>query len=175
MIHTVKYLILCTLFLLIACAKPKTTPIMENQPHKQSALADTAWTNEVLKTEEEWAAELSAEEYRVLRQKGTERAFTSPLNKNYEKGIYVCAACKNPLFSSKTKFDSGTGWPSFYAPIAQNSVEGHSDTSYGMVREETVCKRCKSHLGHVFDDGPEPTGLRYCMNGVSLEFIPDEK
>ena len=170
-----KYLSLLLLFT-FGCSKPK--PSMHNSkntsPENMVITADTSWTETVVKSEEDWANELSPEQYRVLREKGTESSFTSPLNKNDKKGIYVCAACKNPLFASETKFDSGTGWPSFYAPISvTKSVEGHSDTSYGMVREETVCKRCKSHLGHVFDDGPNPTGLRYCMNGVSLEFIPD--
>jgi peptide-methionine (R)-S-oxide reductase len=124
----------------------------------------------VVKTEEEWKQVLTPEQYNVLREKGTERAFTGALWNNHEKGTYVCAACGLPLFSSDTKFESGTGWPSFWRPIDSSHVEEHSDTSYGMRRVEVVCARCGGHLGHVFDDGPRPTGLRYCMNSVSLKF-----
>jgi peptide-methionine (R)-S-oxide reductase len=107
-----------------------------------------------------------------MRQKGTEAAGSSPLLKNYAKGTYVCAACALPLFSSKTKYDSHTGWPSFWSPIAKRNVREEKDTGHGMTRTEVLCNRCDSHLGHVFDDGPDPTGLRYCMNGVALKFVP---
>lgn len=126
----------------------------------------------VEKTEAEWKAVLTAEEFYVLRKSGTERAFTGDLWDNHEKGTYVCAACGLPLFDSETKFNSGTGWPSFYQPIKQNYVEVGTDTSHGMVRDEVRCARCGGHLGHVFDDGPAPTGLRYCMNSVSMNFVP---
>ena len=118
----------------------------------------------VVKTDEEWKKELTPEQFDVLRQKGTERAFTGKDWDNHEKGKYVCAACGLELFDSDTKFESGTGWPSFYAPVAANHVAVVRDDSYGMVRDEVVCPRCGGHLGHVFDDGPEPTGLRTCMN-----------
>lgn len=124
----------------------------------------------VVKSDAEWRKTLSPEAYTVLRKKGTERAFTSPLADNHEKGTYSCAGCGLPLFTSDTKFESGTGWPSFYAPIKPNHVINIRDLSHGMDRTEVVCARCDGHLGHVFDDGPKPTGLRYCMNGVALSF-----
>ena len=127
-------------------------------------------TGKIVKTDEEWQRELSPEQFRVLRKAGTERAFTGEYWDHHEKGTYYCAACRLPLFNSETKFDSGTGWPSFYAPIEKTSVEEESDSSGGMIRTEVKCKRCGSHLGHVFDDGPKPTGLRYCMNSVALKF-----
>jgi len=124
----------------------------------------------VVKTNAEWKKVLSADQYAVLREHGTERASSSPLNDNHEHGTFLCAGCRNPLFTSDTKFDSGTGWPSFYVPIAKNAVKEDRDTSYGTVRTEISCNVCGGHLGHVFDDGPKPTGLRYCMNGVAMTF-----
>jgi len=135
------------------------------------ATAATDGHFEVTKTPEEWRKILTPEQYAVLREEGTERAFTSPLNKEKRKGIFACAGCDLPLFRSETKFESGTGWPSFYEPI-DNAVEQSQDWSFGMLREEVHCRRCGGHLGHVFNDGPKPTGLRYCINGVSLKFIP---
>ena len=128
----------------------------------------------VNKTEAEWQETLTPEQFRVLRKHGTERAGTSPLDKNYDEGTYVCAGCGQPLFTSETKYNSGTGWPSFYAPI-EGAIETSVDRSLFMTRTEVHCSRCGGHLGHVFSDGPRPTGQRYCMNGVSLEFKPAEK
>jgi methionine-R-sulfoxide reductase len=121
--------------------------------------------------DDEWRARLTPEQYQVLRKHGTERAGTSPLNKEHRDGVFRCAGCGQDLFASSTKFESGTGWPSFWAPLEQ-AVETTTDRAYGMVRTEVHCARCKGHLGHVFEDGPRPTGLRYCMNGASLDFEP---
>jgi peptide-methionine (R)-S-oxide reductase len=128
----------------------------------------------VMRSEEEWRAKLSPAQYRVLREHGTERAGSSPLDKQYGAGVYYCAGCGQPLFGSDTKFNSGTGWPSFWAPL-EGAVETETDRSFFMTRTEVHCGRCGGHLGHVFDDGPAPTGQRYCMNGVSLDFHPGEK
>ena len=125
----------------------------------------------IMKTEEEWKQTLTPEQFQVLRKHGTERSFTSPLDKEYGKGAYNCAGCDLPLFISDTKFNSRTGWPSFFAPI-EGAIATTTDTSLFMKRVEVHCSRCGGHLGHVFDDGPKPTGQRYCMNGVSLKFVP---
>lgn len=125
----------------------------------------------VEKSESSWKMELTETEFHVLRKEGTERAFTGDLWNNHEKGVFVCGGCGLPLFSSETKFDSGTGWPSFYQPISEDCIADKTDSSYGMDRTEVECARCGGHQGHVFPDGPPPTGLRYCINSVSLDFV----
>lgn len=138
---------------------------------KSESIAKKLGKFEVSKTEAQWRKILTPEQFEVLRKEGTERAGTSPLTAEHRKGKFACAGCNLALFTSETKFESGTGWPSFYAPIA-NAVKTSVDTSFGATRTEVHCRRCGGHLGHVFEDGPKPTGLRYCMNGVAMKFIP---
>jgi peptide-methionine (R)-S-oxide reductase len=126
------------------------------------------------KTDAQWRAELTPEQYKVMREKGTERAFTGAYVDNHAKGMYKCAACGEPLFDSDTKFDSGSGWPSFFKPLSPDAVETEEDRSHGMRRTEVICKKCGAHLGHLFDDGPKPTGQRYCVNSISLAFEKKE-
>jgi peptide-methionine (R)-S-oxide reductase len=131
--------------------------------------------DKIQKSEEEWKKELTPEQYQVCRMKGTERPFTGEYYKTKDPGVYKCAACGNELFESDTKYESGTGWPSFYKPIAEENVETEEDDDLGMRRTEVMCSKCGAHLGHVFPDGPRPTGLRYCINSVSLKLDPKKK
>ena len=141
-------------------------------PAPQAKAKERTW--KVTKTDAEWKKILTPEQYHVTRQKGTERPFSGQYHKTKEKGVYECVSCGNPLFSSQTKFESGTGWPSFWVPISEDSIATEEDRSLFMKRTEVLCKRCDAHLGHVFEDGPKPTGLRYCMNSVALKLVPGQ-
>lgn len=136
-------------------------------------MSDPSKTSKVVKSETEWQSCLTPDQFRVLREQGTERAFTGPHLHEKRAGLYLCAACGTPLFRADTKFDSGTGWPSFFAPVSKEAVHLTEDVSHGMRRIEVRCAACEGHLGHVFPDGPAPTGLRFCMNGTALTFVPD--
>jgi len=149
------------IFTLISCSNAQTSKQIDS---------DKTLKFEITKSNDEWKKELSEDAYNVLREKGTERAYTGKFYKHDENGVYTCGACGEPLFSSKTKFESGSGWPSFYDVVENGNVLVSKDSSHGMQRDEVVCGKCGGHLGHVFEDGPRPTGLRYCINSISLDF-----
>ena len=156
--------------LLLAGAASALAGLFGAVTRRADAVEKKAEVFEVTHTDDEWRKLLGPNRYQVLRHEGTERPFSSPLNDEHRAGTFVCAGCRLELFSSRTKFDSGTGWPSFWQPLP-NAVGERSDRMLGMLRTEVHCRRCGGHMGHVFNDGPKPTGLRYCMNGVSLEFV----
>lgn len=151
--------------------KIQSKPFISDSTKKQGAQMD----DKIIKTDAEWKKELTPEQYRILREKGTERAFTGEYWDNHELGTYICAACGTELFESNTKFDSGCGWPSYFEPIDSSRIIYKEDKSFGMTRTEVMCAKCGGHLGHVFDDGPPPTGLRYCINSGAMKFIKKEK
>jgi peptide-methionine (R)-S-oxide reductase len=156
---------------LTSCSNPDTVPV---KPAAKDSITMND-TSKIPQTDAEWKSKLTSEQYYILRQKGTERAFTGAYWDNHEKGIYKCAGCNSVLFASDQKFDSGCGWPSFSLPWDSTAVNYHEDHSHGMTRTEVTCRKCGGHLGHVFDDGPPPTNLRYCINSGAMIFVKEEK
>ena len=169
---TLKKIILSiiTVFSILSCAQnPKMNTDEASNLATYSETIDTSWTKKIIKTDAQWKSILTSEQFTITREQGTEQPFTHDFHNLKENGIFICLSCNNPLFSKDTKFDSGTGWPSFFKPEEDERIEYIEDKSFGMVRVEVNCKRCGSHLGHVFDDGPSPTKLRYCINSLSLK------
>ncbi len=170
--HKITFL-LCLLIAFNSCAQSSKKDAAKATPKFHADIKiDDSWVNKIVKTEEEWKAQLTDKQFYILREQGTERPFSSELYNVKEAGVYVCAGCQNPLFGSDAKFDSGTGWPSYFKPWGPKSIDVHSDNSLGMSRDALSCKRCGGHLGHVFNDGPKPTGLRYCIDGDGMLFVP---
>ncbi len=155
--------------------RAEAKPPAKSKSEESSEKNEAKMSDKVVKTEAEWKKLLTPEQFTICRKKGTERAFTGAYWNEHHEGLYYCAACGQELFKSDTKFDSGTGWPSFFQPVAENAITRHRDTSHGMTRVEVTCSSCGSHLGHVFDDGPQPTGLRFCMNSAALKFEPKQE
>lgn len=163
------------LSVLFSCNRAQPTSKNEVDPQGKFVSLKGEILGPIIKTDEEWKKELDELEFHVLRQAGTEQAFTGKLWDNHEQGVYTCRGCDLPLFDAETKFESGTGWPSFWEVYMKGNVAKKSDNTLGMMRTEVFCARCGGHLGHVFPDGPKPTGLRYCINSVSLKFVPEKK
>ena len=163
-------IVVILLFSPLSCIQ--SSPVNDDQYAEQE---EQIMPDRVIKTDEEWQRILTPEQYEITRQKGTEPPFTGEYYKFTEKGIYKCVACGNDLFSSEAKYDSGSGWPSFWRPVSDTSIESDKDNSRGMVRVEVMCNRCSAHLGHVFEDGPPPSGQRYCINSVALDFVADDE